>query len=120
VSTAVRLLHKPTGIVVTCQDERSQLKNRLKAMVVLRARLYESEQRKREAAVAADRRAQVGAGERSEKIRTYNFPQDRLTDHRIGLTLHGLAAILDGALDPVIDALALADRTRKLEAQGVA
>jgi peptide chain release factor 1 len=120
VSTAVRLLHKPTGIVVTCQDERSQLKNRLKAMAVLRARLYESEQRKREAAVAADRRAQVGAGERSEKIRTYNFPQDRLTDHRIGLTLHGLAAILDGALDPVIDALALADRTRKLEAQGVA
>ncbi|GIW06814.1 MAG: peptide chain release factor 1 [Dehalococcoidia bacterium] len=120
VSTAVRLLHKPTGIVVTCQDERSQLKNRLKAMAVLRARLYESEQRKREEALAADRRAQVGAGERSEKIRTYNFPQDRLTDHRIGLTLHGLPAILDGALDPLIDALALADRTRKLEAQVVA
>ncbi|MCS6800687.1 MAG: peptide chain release factor 1 [Chloroflexota bacterium] len=120
VSTAVRLLHKPTGIVVTCQDERSQLKNRLKAMAVLRARLYEREQRKREEAIAADRRAQVGGGERSEKIRTYNFPQDRLTDHRIGLTIHGLAEILDGGLDPVIDALALADRTRKLEAHVVA
>lgn len=120
VSTAVRLVHKPTGIVVTCQDERSQLKNRLKAMAVLRARLYEREQRKREEALAADRRAQVGAGERSEKIRTYNFPQDRLTDHRIGLTVHGLPAILDGALDPIIDALTLADRARKLEAAGVA
>ncbi|MFN8532494.1 MAG: peptide chain release factor 1 [Dehalococcoidia bacterium] len=120
VSTAVRLLHKPTGIVVTCQDERSQLKNRLKAMAVLRARLYENEQRKRDEAMAADRRAQVGAGERSEKIRTYNFPQDRLTDHRIGLTTHGLPGILDGSIDQVIDALALADRTRKLQAEGVA
>jgi peptide chain release factor 1 len=120
VSTAVRLIHKPTGIVVTCQDERSQLKNRLKAMAVLRARLYEREQRKREEALAADRRAQVGGAERSEKIRTYNFPQDRLTDHRIGLTVHGLPAILDGALDPIIDALTLADRARKLETAGVA
>ncbi|MCL6647106.1 MAG: peptide chain release factor 1, partial [Chloroflexi bacterium] len=120
VSTAVRIIHKPTGLVVTCQDERSQLKNRLKALAVLRARLYELERRKREEAVAADRRAQVGSGERAEKIRTYNFPQDRLTDHRIGLTLHGLEAILDGMLDPVIDALALADRTRRLAAEAVA
>jgi len=119
VSTAVRLTHLPTGIVVVCQDERSQQKNRLKAMAVLRARLLEQEQRKQQAAVVQERRSQVGTGERSEKIRTYNFPQDRLTDHRIGLTRHNLPAILNGEIDDVIDAVATAERTRQLEEQSV-
>ena len=106
LSTAVRLTHLPTGIVAVCQDERSQLKNRTKAMSVLRARLLDIEQRKKDEEITAERRAQVGSGERAEKIRTYNFPQDRVTDHRIGLTLHNLPRIMQGELDELIDTLA--------------
>jgi peptide chain release factor 1 len=106
VATAVRLTHLPTGIVAVCQDERSQLKNRTKAMSVLRARLLDIEQRKKDEEITAERRAQVGSGERAEKIRTYNFPQDRVTDHRIGLTLHNLPRIMQGELDELIDTLA--------------
>ena len=112
--SAVRITHKPTGLVVTCQDEKSQLKNKAKALAVLRARLYAMEEAKRQAELGRQRRLQVGMGERAEKIRTYNFPQDRLTDHRIGLTLHNLPAILDGELDPLMDALITADRADKL------
>ena len=112
--SAVRITHKPTGLVVTCQDEKSQLKNKAKAMAVLRARLYAMEEAKRQAELGRQRRLQVGMGERAEKIRTYNFPQDRLTDHRIGLTLHNLPTILDGELDPLMDALITADRADKL------
>ncbi len=97
--------HLPTELVVSCQDEKSQIKNKAKAMRVLRARLYEMEQARQHAAIAAERREMVKTGDRSEKIRTYNFPQSRLTDHRIGLTLHQLPAILDGRLAPVVDAL---------------
>jgi peptide chain release factor 1 len=113
--SAVRITHVPTGLVVTCQDERSQLKNRAKAMRVLKARLLERAQQEQAAAIAADRRSQVGTGERSERIRTYNFPQMRVTDHRIGLTLHRLPAILEGDLDELIDALAAAERAERLE-----
>ena len=116
VATAVRITHFPTGIVVTCQDERSQLKNRTKAMAVLRARLYDMEKRKRDEALSQERRSQVGTAERSEKIRTYNFPQDRLTDHRIGLTVHSLARRLDGELDDIFDALAEAERQEQRQA----
>ena len=117
--SAVRITHKPTGLVVTCQDEKSQLKNKAKAMAVLRARLYAMEEAKRQAELGRQRRLQVGMGERAEKIRTYNFPQDRLTDHRIGLTLHNLPTILDGELDPLMDALITADRADNLaEAEG--
>ncbi len=119
VETAVRLTHLPTGIVVTCQDERSQLKNRQKAMAVLRARLLDLAQREQAAEITETRRAQVGRGERAEKIRTYNFPQDRVTDHRVGLTLHNLPRLLDGELDELIDAVATSEEARALaEATG--
>lgn len=117
VETAVRITHLPTGIVATCQDERSQLKNRLKAMSVLRARLLDMERRRQEQAVSQQRRSQVGTGDRAEKIRTYNFPQDRVTDHRIGLTLRNLERILDGDLDELIDALATSEQARQLAEQ---
>jgi peptide chain release factor 1 len=103
--SAVRLTHLPTGLVVSCQDEKSQIKNRAKAERVLRSRLYEMELEKQQAVLGAERRSQVGTGDRSEKIRTYNFPQNRLTDHRIGFTLHQLDFVMDGKLQPVIDAL---------------
>jgi peptide chain release factor 1 len=103
--SAVRITHLPTNTVVSCQDEKSQIKNREKGMRVLRARIYEMEMEKQQAALAKERKQQVGSGDRSEKIRTYNFPQNRLTDHRIGLTIHQLAEIMEGKLQPVIDAL---------------
>jgi len=115
VATAIRITHLPTGIVTICQDERSQLRNKLKAMAVLRARLLDIEQRKQEAEITKQRRSQVGTGDRSEKIRTYNFPQDRITDHRISLTLHNLPRILEGELDELIDALATSDQAKQLE-----
>lgn len=105
--SAVRLTYVPAGMVVTCQDEKSQHKNREKAMKVLRARLYDEEQRKMHDEQASERKQQVGSGDRSERIRTYNFPQERVTDHRIGLTLHKLSAIMEGSLDEVVDALSL-------------
>jgi peptide chain release factor 1 len=113
--SAVRITHLPTGLVVTCQDERSQLKNRAKALRVLKARLLERAQQEQQAAIAADRRSQVGTGERSERIRTYNFSQARVTDHRIGLTLHRLPTVLEGDLDELIDALAAAENAERLE-----
>jgi peptide chain release factor 1 len=117
VATAVRITHLPTGIVATCQDERSQLRNRQKAMAVLRARLLDIEQRKQEEAITTQRRSQVGTGDRAEKIRTYNFPQGRVTDHRVGLTLHNLPRIMEGELDPLIDALTTEDQARHLAEQ---
>ena len=117
-SSAIRVTHLPTGMVVECQDERSQYRNKDKALAVLRARLYEIERKKQEAEIAGERRAQVGTGDRSERIRTYNFPQGRVTDHRIGLTLYKLEAVLDGDLDEILDALLAADAARKLEAAG--
>jgi peptide chain release factor 1 len=113
--SAVRITHLPTGLVVTCQDERSQIKNRAKAMRVLKARLLERAQEEQQAAIAADRRSQVGTGERSERIRTYNFPQARVTDHRIGLTLHRLPAVLEGDLDELIEALTAAEQAEQLQ-----
>ena len=117
-SSAVRLIHRPTGTVVECQAERSQFQNREKAMRLLASQLYDAEREKRESRQTAERRSQVGSGDRSQRIRTYNYPQGRVTDHRIGLTLHQLPAVLDGGLDPILDALAAADTAAKLEAQG--
>mgnify|MGYP005864297773 CR=1 FL=1 len=114
--SAVRITHLPTGIVVSCQDEKSQHKNREKAMRVLRARLLRLAEEEQQREMAQLRRSQVGTGDRSERIRTYNFPQSRVTDHRVGLTLHRLDAVLDGDLDELIDALAGAERERSLEA----
>ncbi len=114
--SAVRLTHIPTGLVVTCQDERSQIKNRAKALRVLKARLLERAQEEQAAAIAADRRSQVGTGERSERIRTYNFPQGRVSDHRINLTIHRLPAVLEGELDEVVEALSAEDQRQKLGA----
>ena len=116
-SSAIRITHIPTGTVVECQDERSQHKNRDKAMRVLRSRLYEAEVEKQQAAIAADRKSQVGTGDRSERIRTYNFPENRVTDHRIKLTLYKLDQFLNGDLDEVLDALIAADTAEKLKAQ---
>ncbi len=118
VATAVRITHLPTGMVVACQDERSQLQNKLRALAVLRARLYDMEQQKITTERAESRRAQVGTGDRAEKIRTYNVPQNRVTDHRVDLTVHNLSAILEGALDSIIDAVATADQAAKLQAAG--
>ena len=117
-SSAIRVTHIPTGMVVECQDERSQYKNKDKALRVLRSRLLAQKQAEQDAQLAAQRKSQVGTGDRSERIRTYNYPQGRVTDHRIGLTLYKLDSILDGALDEVIDALATADRAEKLKAAG--
>jgi len=115
--SAVRITHLPTGVIVACQDERSQIKNRAKAMKILRSRILEAERERQAQVEAASRKQQVGSGDRSEKIRTYNFPQDRVTDHRIGLTKHNLPAIMDGQLDDIIDALRAHSQAELLKAQ---
>lgn len=117
VETAIRLTHLPTGLVIVCQNERSQLQNKEKALMIMRARLFEQMQREADEKIASQRKAQVGTGDRSERIRTYNFPQSRVTDHRIGLTLYHLEAILNGDLDQLIDPLTMADHAAKLAAQ---
>lgn len=114
-SSAIRVTHLPTGTVVECQDERSQYKNKDRALKILRSRLYERKQKEQDDRVAAERRSQVGTGDRSERIRTYNYPQGRVTDHRIGLTLYRLDAVLNGDLDEIFDALVAADRAQKLK-----
>lgn len=116
-SSAIRVTHIPTGMVVECQDERSQYKNKDKALKVLRSRLLEIEQEKHDAEIAGARKAQVGTGDRSERIRTYNFPQGRVSDHRIGLTLYKIEQIMNGDLDEIIDALITADTAEKLKAE---
>ena len=117
-SSAVRLIHRPTGVVVECQQERSQFQNRDKAMRLLASRLYEMEQEKQDADIASQRKNQVGSGDRSERIRTYNFPQGRVTDHRIGLTLYKIEGVMNGDLDELIDALVTADQAEKLKNGG--
>jgi peptide chain release factor 1 len=117
--SAVRIIHKPTGMVVAVQDERSQTQNRLRAMAVLRSRLYEMEQSKQSSEMAQQKRDQIGTGDRSEKIRTYNFPQNRVTDHRIGMDLYRLPAVLDGDLDEFIDELSQREQAERLQAAGV-
>jgi len=114
--SAIRITHIPTGVVVECQDERSQHKNKDKAMKILVSRLYEAEQAKQQAEQAAERKSQVGTGDRSERIRTYNYPQGRVTDHRIGLTLYKIEQILNGDMDEVLDALITADQAEKMQA----
>jgi peptide chain release factor 1 len=114
VATAIRMTYLPTGMVVVCQDERSQLQNKIKAMSVLRTRLMDIEQRKHEEQITSDRRSQVGTGERVEKIRTYNYPQDRVSDHRINMNLHNLPRFMDGGIDELVDALAADDQARML------
>ncbi|NLK94335.1 MAG: peptide chain release factor 1 [Clostridiales bacterium] len=116
--SAVRMTHLPTGLVVSCQDEKSQLKNKEKALKILRARLYEKAEAERSAGIAEDRKSQVGTGDRSERIRTYNYPQGRVTDHRIGLTLYKLESFLDGDIDEVINALITADQSEKMKQMG--
>jgi len=118
-STAVRLTHIPTGIVITCQDERSQLQNKMRAMSILKARLYELEEAKRQAELEANRRSQVGSGDRSEKIRTYNYPQNRVTDHRVGYSSYNLPSVMDGAIDDFIDELSTRDEAERLAASGL-
>lgn len=114
----VRITHVPTGEVVSCQDEKSQLKNKEKAMKILRARLYEKAEAERLAGIAEDRKSQVGTGDRSERIRTYNYPQGRVTDHRIGLTLYKLDTFMDGDIDEIINALITEDQAKKMEQMG--
>ena len=116
VATAVRIVHEPTGITVVCQDERSQYKNKSKAMTILRSRLYSAEQERHQAEISSNRKAQIGSGDRSEKIRTYNYPQDRITDHRISLSTHGIQRLMDGGLNEIIDRLISADQERELAA----
>ena len=115
VATAVRIVYEPTGLVVVCQDERSQYKNKQKAMAMLRARIFEAEQVRHDAEISQDRKAQIGSAERSEKIRTYNFPQDRITDHRISASFHPVERVMDGDLDDVIDALLSHEQAQLLE-----
>ena len=115
VATAVRIVHIPTGMMVVCQESKSQLQNRTKAMALLRSRLFDAEQRRQQEETSKERRAQVGTAERAEKIRTYNFPQNRITDHRIGLTLHNLPALLEGELDELMDALAADEKAKQME-----
>ena len=116
VASAVRIVHEPTGLTVVCQDERSQHKNKQKAMALLRARLFEAEQTRHDAEIVQDRRAQVGGAERSEKIRTYNYPQDRITDHRINASFHGMPRVMDGELDDIIDSLVAWEQEQLLKA----
>ena len=113
--SAVRITHMPTGVVVACQEERSQIKNRAKAMKMLRSKILEAERERQAQAEALARKSQVGSGDRSEKIRTYNFPQDRVTDHRIGLTKHNLPSIMEGQIDDIIDALRAHDQADRLK-----
>ncbi len=119
VATAVRMTHLPTGMVVTCQDERSQLQNKIKAMSVLRARLMDMEQQKQDEQITSDRRSQVGTGERAEKIRTYNYPQDRVSDHRINFNFHNLPSVMDGEIDELIDAVATTEQARQMGEKAV-